>query len=273
MTLSLKESKAIGEVALTLQDFLPGSGHQSWKGHVNFGTVAATVGVGTFWQGGSKAQAVAALLSRTLEQRRVSFQPLVVEIVRAGIVYRAKQNRPITTREIDKLNGHILNLGFKFPELWDEDFRTSLQPYEGTASGDLSSSDQSQVQQQLKSQQRSKELAQLKEWFFQLAMSNDRREAGLTLEKLLNRLFGIFELQPREPFRVVGEQIDGSFELDNQIYLLESKWEKSALPEADLLVFRGKIEGKSTFTRGVFNWLGSGMVRRVRPARHAECVA
>jgi len=24
------------------------------------------------------------------------------------------------------------------------------------------------------------------------------------------------------------------------------------LPEADLLVFRGKIEGKSTFTRGVF---------------------
>jgi hypothetical protein len=37
-----------------------------------------------------------------------------------------------------------------------------------------------------------------------------------------------------------------------QIYLLESKWEKCHLPEADLLVFRGKIEGKSTFTRGVF---------------------
>jgi hypothetical protein len=33
---------------------------------------------------------------------------------------------------------------------------------------------------------------------------------------------------------------------------LESKWEKHHLPEADLLVFRGKIEGKSTFTRGVF---------------------
>jgi hypothetical protein len=33
---------------------------------------------------------------------------------------------------------------------------------------------------------------------------------------------------------------------------LESKWEKQPLPEADLLVFRGKIEGKSTFTRGVF---------------------
>jgi len=39
--------------------------------------------------------------------------------------------------------------------------------------------------------------------------------------------------------------------LDGQVYLLESKWEKAPLPKADLLVFRGKIEGKSTFTRGV----------------------
>jgi hypothetical protein len=49
----------------------------------------------------------------------------------------------------------------------------------------------------------------------------------------------------------VGEQIDGSFQLDGHIYLLESKWERHPLPEADLLVFRGKIEGNSTFTRGV----------------------
>jgi hypothetical protein len=99
---------------------------------------------------------------------------------------------------------------------------------------------------------RSQALGQLKEDFFQFAAERDRNRAGLALEKLLNRLFEIFELRPRQPFRVVGEQIDGSFELEGQIYLLESKWEKHALPEADLLVFRGKIEGKSTFTRGVF---------------------
>ncbi len=99
---------------------------------------------------------------------------------------------------------------------------------------------------------RSKELAQLRESFYQLAIESDRNKAGLALEQLLNRLFAIFQLQPRLPFRVVGEQIDGSFELDGEIYLLESKWEKAPLPEADLLVFRGKIEGKSAFTRGVF---------------------
>ncbi len=86
---------------------------------------------------------------------------------------------------------------------------------------------------------RSKELAQLKESFYRLAVESDRNKAGLALEQLLNRLFTIYQLQPR-------------FELDGEIYLLESKWEKHPLPEADLLVFRGKIEGKSAFTRGVF---------------------
>jgi hypothetical protein len=106
-------------------------------------------------------------------------------------------------------------------------------------------------EQSSQQQRRSQALGHLKEDFFQLADERDRSKAGLALEKLLNRLFEIFELQPRQPFRVVGEQIDGSFQLDGHIYLLESKWEKHPLPEADLLVFRGKIEGKSTFTRGV----------------------
>lgn len=101
-------------------------------------------------------------------------------------------------------------------------------------------------------QHRSRELEKLKDEFLALAIDADRARAGLALEKVLNRLFHLYELQPREPFRVVGEQIDGSFELDSQIYLIESKWERRSIPEADLLIFRGKIEGKSTFTRGVF---------------------
>ncbi len=99
---------------------------------------------------------------------------------------------------------------------------------------------------------RSQTLRQLKEELLQLAVDSDRARAGLALEKLLNRLFEAFELKPRQPFHIAGEQIDGSFQMEGQVYLLESKWERHPLPEADLLVFRGKIEGKSTFTRGVF---------------------
>lgn len=108
------------------------------------------------------------------------------------------------------------------------------------------------TQQAAIAQERSQTLRELKDEFLRLAGDSDRNAAGLALEKLLNRLFALFGLQPRQPFRVTGEQIDGSFQMDAEIYLLESKWEKLPLPEAPLLVFREKILGKSTFTRGVF---------------------
>jgi hypothetical protein len=120
---------------------------------------------------------------------------------------------------------------------------------------------------------RSQVLRQLKDEFLQLAGQSDRNAAGLTLEKLLNRLFHSFGLQPRQPFRVVGEQIDGSFQMDAETYLLESKWEKHSLPEADLLVFREKILGKSTFTRGVLIALNgvSGPARDAITRGKAPC--
>ena len=54
MTLPLKQSRAIAEMAELLYDFLPGSGSAKWTGHVSFKTVAEKVGVGDFWQPGSK---------------------------------------------------------------------------------------------------------------------------------------------------------------------------------------------------------------------------
>jgi hypothetical protein len=117
--------------------------------------------------------------------------------------------------------------------------------------GKTSDNPRPQHEEQTSQQQVSQVLAQLKEEFCQLTAARDRNKAGLALEGLLNRLFALFGLQPRQPFRIVGEQIDGSFVLDGHVYLLESKWVKDPLPEADLLVFRGKIEAKSTFTRGV----------------------
>jgi len=252
MTLKLRETRAITGLADVLYNFLPGSGNSVWKGHVNFSTVASKVGLGSFWQGGSKEPAINALLSQTLEHKRSAFESLIMEIVRCGIVYREKQGNPITTEEIDVLNGHICEIGFKFPELWSQDFRNSLR--QTTTERAQQHVRQAAAEQQELSLQakRSKDLRQLTEHFLQLSTEVDRNKAGITLEGLLNRLFHLYALIPRPGFRVTGEQIDGSFSLDGEIYLVESKWEKNALPEKDLLIFRGKIEGKSTFTRGVF---------------------
>jgi hypothetical protein len=239
-------------MANALRDFLPGSGRPDWKGHVTFQTVATKVGVGAFWPSGSKVPAITGLLSQTLERRRGLFQTLVLEIVRAGIVYREKKNQPIGTAEIDDLNGCLLELGFKFPDLWDPGFRASLAQTTTERAREHVRQEDFRLQNQSIAATRSQELARLNQAFAELSAEQDRNKAGLALEGLLNDLFYLFDLQPRSGFRVTGEQIDGSFELDGQVYLLEAKWEKGRLPEADLLVFQAKIQAKSSFTRGVF---------------------
>jgi hypothetical protein len=253
MALPLKESRAVRELADLLYDFLPGSGHSAWKGHVSFKSVAEKVGVGDFWQPGSKLPMLTALLERTLEFCRGRFEPLMLEIVRAGLTYRQKNAKPLTPDEVEKINGLILEIGFKFPDLWDPDFLASLRA--GGAARAAERVDQERSAERLRESRRSErsvELEALKREFLALHETADRQHAGLQLETVLNRLFTCHDLAPREPFRVVGEQIDGSFELDHEIYLLEAKWQQDPRPVADLYVFREKVEGKSKFTRGVF---------------------
>ena len=251
MSVTLKQSQALGQMAGVLYSFLPGSGHASWKGHVSFATVARDVGVGDFWQGGSKEPAIATLLERTLERRPERFEPLMLAIVKHGMTYRQKQGRPIQRDEIETLNRLLLDVGFKFPDLWLPEFLESL-------SGDALERAREKVRSTERvadgggEATRTAALSDLRARFYSLAADQDRQAAGLSLEKLLNDLFQLFDLEPRQPFRVTGEQIDGSFLLDYETYLVEAKWTKEPVPESDLLVFRGKVEGKSAFTRGVF---------------------
>jgi len=65
-------------------------------------------------------------------------------------------------------------------------------------------------------------------------------------------LFNASGLQPRSAFKIEGEQIDGSFVLGNDIYLLEAKWTSKNIGKPDLVVFNNKVTSKSGFTRGLF---------------------
>ena len=253
MAISLKESRAVTEMAKVLYDFLPASGRNIWKGHITFKTVAQDVGVGDFWREGSKEPAIASLLENTLEYRRHLFEKLILSIVREGLRYRQKKKDPVRPEEIETLNGLIVEVGFKFPSLWDRDFLESLK-IDGTSRA-AKIVEQELVTEKVKANIESdfvRSREQLRSQFYELSVQVNRQSAGLEFEKLLNKLFELYGLSPRGPFRVRGEQIDGPFELDNEVYLLEAKWESNKIPEAPLLVFKGKVEGKSSFTRGVF---------------------
>jgi len=253
LSISLKESRAASEIARVLYRILPGSGAKQWKGHISFQSVANEVGVGDFWQTGSKEPAIAALLERTLEHRRGLFEKLILSIVREGLKYCQKNNQPITEDEIKILNGLILEVGFKFPSLWDPSFLGALRADGHTRASELVEREISVQKTHISEQSEfSNRRERLKAELYSLWTEYNRQQAGFKLEELLNDLFDLYGLNPRGPFRITGEQIDGSFELDNEIYLVEAKWESEKLSEAPLLIFRGKVEGKSSFTRGVF---------------------
>ncbi|WP_338928204.1 hypothetical protein WDZ11_00055 (plasmid) [Roseomonas mucosa] len=78
------------------------------------------------------------------------------------------------------------------------------------------------------------------------------QQRGYAFEGFLQRYFEASRLRPREPFRNVGEQIDGSFLLNDEVYLVEAKWHAMPTPAADLHIFHGKLEQKAVWARGLF---------------------
>jgi hypothetical protein len=75
---------------------------------------------------------------------------------------------------------------------------------------------------------------------------------GYEFERFLRELFEAYGLAPRASFRTVGEQIDGSFQLQNETYLLEAKWQNAPIGAGDLHTFEGKLGEKASWSRGLF---------------------
>lgn len=77
-------------------------------------------------------------------------------------------------------------------------------------------------------------------------------QRGYVFEKFLKDLFDAFRLNARDPFRLVGEQIDGSFELGSETYLVEAKWLNHKVGVAELGAFHSKLDQKASWARGLF---------------------
>lgn len=236
MALTLSESQTMSSIASLLYSFLPGKPHPYADQSVSLQGVAADLDLSRFWQGGSKLPALTTLLSLTLEHRREKFCGLVLTIVQRGLGYRNKRSEPVTRQEIDRLKDLVVRTGFKIPELWDPDFRQSLPsekpptPEEQTA--------------QASTEEFKGELNRIG------GLTNQDR--GYAFEFYLKGLFDANGMDPRSSFRLAGEQIDGSFQLDGETYLVEAKWQNTLTGQSDLLVLQGKVEGKAQWSRGLF---------------------
>jgi len=87
---------------------------------------------------------------------------------------------------------------------------------------------------------------------FMALLDVEPHKRGYDFEKFLKDLFHAYGMEARDPFRIRGEQIDGSFQLEGTTYLLEAKWQNPPTDAADLRAFHGKVEEKAAWSRGLF---------------------
>jgi hypothetical protein len=74
---------------------------------------------------------------------------------------------------------------------------------------------------------------------------------GYALEEMLQSLSKLSSLDITEPFRINGEQIDGSVKYDGEHYIVEAKWQEKTAANEAVYQFAQKIEGKM-YGRGLF---------------------
>ena len=94
------------------------------------------------------------------------------------------------------------------------------------------------------------QLLKLNERFVELTQE-EKQKRGYELEKLFSDLMRISGIPVQEPFRVVGEQIDGAIKYDGHYYLIELKWTEKRANQTDIAPFCVKVEGKLE-GRGLF---------------------
>jgi hypothetical protein len=104
----------------------------------------------------------------------------------------------------------------------------------------------------LKNKGVSERLEVIKKEYFNLISSADPQKRGFKLEKVLKKLFILFDLDPKASFKIIGEQIDGAFTFDNTDYLFEAKWQQEPVRIKDLDGFSGKLARKLDNTLGLF---------------------
>jgi len=92
----------------------------------------------------------------------------------------------------------------------------------------------------------------LRSRFVSLQSMTDVRQRGLTFERLLSDLFLLYDLEPRLSYNIDLEQIDGSFTLETDDYIVEARWRSVPSGRDDADVFCAKVKSKGKNALGLF---------------------
>lgn len=124
-------------------------------------------------------------------------------------------------------------------------------------------------------------IVELKDTFINLFSGKNKdgkeinsQRRGYLFEEFLRKLFLNAGIEVTEPFKIMGEQIDGSFKYDGEHYIFEAKWHDSWSASNSLYQFAAKVQGKM-HGRGVFisiNGFSPGSVQALTTGKAIQTI-
>lgn len=123
-----------------------------------------------------------------------------------------------------------------------------------------------------KQQERVTDLRALTQAFgkmFGTDLSNQAR--GKLFEKFLQELFQRQSIKMGDNFRLVGEEIDGTFKFEGENYIVEAKWQDASTSTNQLYTFAHKVDGKM-HGRGLFISVNAFSHEGIRAIVHGKCI-
>jgi hypothetical protein len=101
-------------------------------------------------------------------------------------------------------------------------------------------------------QQEALQLAELRQDFLGLGAAASPQQRGRDFERFLDRLFVMYDLEPRTGYNVDADQIDGAFSFDSDDYIIEAKWLAKPVERHFADSFAKKVERSGKNGLGLF---------------------
>ena len=86
---------------------------------------------------------------------------------------------------------------------------------------------------------------------FNETVKMDKQKRGYELEKIFSKLMTISGIPVEQPFKIVGEQMDGAIKYDGHYYIVELKWIDKKTDQKNVASLYMKVEGKMD-AKGIF---------------------
>lgn len=126
-------------------------------------------------------------------------------------------------------------------------------------------------QDQAKHDQKS-DLTALQKAFVKVYGNNLSPQArGKLFESFLKELFNRQSIRMGDPFRLVGEEIDGTFKFEGENYITEAKWQEASVSTSQLYHFAHKVDGKM-HGRGLFVSVNGFSAEGIRSIVHGKMI-